>query len=166
MRPGIVIGAGSPPAHLGVGRFKNETEVAFWGDGTNKLPFVHVDDVADALTKASRVKDIDGKSFLLSGPPLMSAREYVEALQSISGASISAESGSPMKFWLGDFVKETAKKLVRHPNRRRASLHDWECRTHRSVYDATETERILGWQPIADPAALRQRGIAEAVNAR
>ena len=166
MRPAIVIGAGSPPAHLGVGRFISETEVEFWGDGNNKLPFVHVDDVADALTRAAAASNIDGKTFLLSSPPLLSARDYVAALQEYSGSRIIARAGSPFRLWLSDFVKESAKALVRHPNRRSSTLHDWACRTHRARYDATETESALGWRPIDDAEALRQRGIAEAVAAR
>jgi len=163
VRPGIVIGAGSPPAHLGVGRFTSETEVEFWGDGSNKLPFVHVDDVADALAKAADAPGIDGKSLLVSGPPLLSAQDYVAALEAFSGSTIAARAGSPLRFWLSDFVKESAKALVRHPNRRNSTLHDWQCRAHRSQYDATETERLLGWQPIADIETLRRRGIEEAV---
>ncbi|MBU0824725.1 MAG: NAD-dependent epimerase/dehydratase family protein [Alphaproteobacteria bacterium] len=165
MRPGIVIGAGSPPAHLGVGRFTSETEVEFWGDGANKLPFVHVDDVADALAKAANAPDIDSKSFLVSGPPLLSAQDYVAALEEFSGSRIATKSGSPFRFWLADFVKETAKAMVRHPNRRSSTLHDWQCRAHRSQYDSTETERLLGWRPIADIETLRRRGVAEAVSA-
>lgn len=164
MRPGIVIGAGSPPAHLGVGRFTSETEVEFWGDGSNKLPFVHVDDVADALAKAADAPGVDGKSLLVSGPPLLSAQDYVVALEAFSGSTIAARAGSPLRFWLSDFVKELAKALVRHPNRRSSTLHDWQCRAHRSQYDASETERLLGWQPIADVETLRSRGIAEVVS--
>lgn len=163
VRPGIVIGSGSPPAHLGVGRFTSETQVEFWGNGKNKLPFVHVDDVADALVRASSVPNIEGRSFLVSGPPILSARDYVAALEQLSGSSVAAKDGSPFRFWLVDFVKEAAKNLIRHPNRRRSTLHDWQCRTHQAHYDATETEKTLGWRPIADASELRARGIADAV---
>jgi nucleoside-diphosphate-sugar epimerase/predicted dehydrogenase len=163
IRPGIVIGSGSPPAHLGVGRFSGDTQVEYWGDGHNKLPFVHVDDVADALVRASTVPGIEGRSFLVSGPPIFSARDYVAALEHYSGSRISARDGSPIRFWLADFIKEAAKNLIGHPNRRRSTLHDWQCRTHQAKYDASQTEKILGWQPIDDASALRDRGVAEAI---
>ena len=158
-RPGIVIGPGSPLAHPGVGRFASETDVRFWGDGTNKLPLVHVDDVADALLKAGFVPDIDGQTLLVCGPPLLSAREYVAAYEASAGIQIAAEPGSLVRFWLADLVKESAKNLIRHPNRRRSTLHDWECRSHRARYDPAQTEAVLDWHPIADPAVLRARAI-------
>ena len=166
IRPGIVIGSGSPPAHLGVGRFTSETQVEFWGDGLNKLPFVHVDDVADALLRASSVAGIEGRSFLVTGPPIFSAKDYVAALEQLSGSRISAKKGSPFRFWLADFAKEAAKNFIRHANRRRSTLHDWQCRTHQAHYDATETEKTLGWHPIADSDELRVRGIGDALASR
>src|SRR5690606_37510136 len=53
MRPAIVIGPGSPPAHLGIGRFSGETRVEYWGDGRNTIPLVTVADVAEALVLAA-----------------------------------------------------------------------------------------------------------------
>ena len=61
LRPGIVIGAGADPAHLGVAQFMSETEVNYWGKGDNKLPLVLVEDVADALVKALDAPGIGGK---------------------------------------------------------------------------------------------------------
>jgi nucleoside-diphosphate-sugar epimerase/predicted dehydrogenase len=165
MRPGIVIGAGSPPAHLGVGRFTSDTQVDFWGDGTNMLPFVHVDDVADALARAATAPGIDGQDFLISGPPLLSARDYVSALEQAAGTTIEAKPGSPLRFWMADAVKEAAKNAVRHPNARKSTLHDWQCRAHVSRYDASGTEAALGWHPINAREELIQRGIVEAVAA-
>lgn len=166
MRPGIVIGAGSPPAHPGVARFLSETELEYWGDGSNRLPLVHVDDVADALAKAARTKGIDGQTFLVSGPLLMSARDYVAALETLAGTRIASRAGSPLRFWLKDAVKEGAKHLVRHPNRRSSTLHDWQCRSHRANYDPSDTMTRLGWSPIADVEELCRRGIGEALAER
>ena len=35
LRPGIVLGPGSPPTHPGVAQFVTETHVQYWGDGRN-----------------------------------------------------------------------------------------------------------------------------------
>ncbi len=80
LRPGIVIGKGCPPAHWGVGMFVSDTRLKYWGDGTNKLPFVLVDDVAAALVLAMDKQGIDGQAFLLTDEPMLSARDYVEAV--------------------------------------------------------------------------------------
>ena len=163
LRPGIVIGPGSPPAHLGVGHFSSETRVDFWGDGDNPLPLVLVDDVADALVRALDAPGIEGQTLLLTSPPLMSARDYVGATSIHMAAQIDARPRSAWRYWVADMVKELAKNAVRHPNRRWPSLHDSQCASQRARYDSRMTEQVLGWRPIADRETLEARGIAEAV---
>jgi nucleoside-diphosphate-sugar epimerase len=89
-RPGVVIGAGSPPAHWGVGMFLSDTKVQYWGDGRTKLPLVLVDDVASALALGMDAPGIEGQSFLLTDEPLLSAREYVAEIAQASGSAIDA----------------------------------------------------------------------------
>lgn len=163
VRPGIVIGPGSSPAHLGVGRFASETKVSFWGDGTTPLPLVLVDDVADALLRTLDAPGIEGQTLLLTSPPLMNARDYVDAVAAHMGTRIDARPRSAWRNWLADLVKELAKNVVRHPNRRWPSLHDWRCQSHSSRYDSRMTEERIGWRPIADRETLVSRGIADAV---
>lgn len=165
LRPGIVVGAGSPPAHPGVGRFLGPGLVQYWGDGTNKLPLVLVEDVVDALVKAKDRDGIAGRALLVTGPALLSAREYVAALAEHGGTRPAEQSRSAMRYWFADLVKETAKNIVRHPNRRWPSLHDWRCRSHASRYDSSDTQTALDWHPTADRATLVQRGIVEALDA-
>jgi predicted dehydrogenase/nucleoside-diphosphate-sugar epimerase len=165
LRPGIVIGAGTDPAHLGVAQFLSETEARYWGSGENKLPLVLVDDVADALLKAKDAPDIVGRTLLVTGAPLLSARDYVAEVNARSGAKIRATGRAPWRYWVPDLIKEIAKNLVKHPNRRLSTLHDWRCRTQRASYDSSDTREALGWEPVADRETLIKRGIHEAVDA-
>lgn len=164
LRPGIVIGGGTPPWHLGIGRFASETRVDYWGDGRNHLPLVLVDDVALALVRAMEVAGIEGQTFLVTSPPLMTARDYVAALALYMGTRIDARPRSPWRNWASDMVKELAKNAVRHPNRRWPSLHDWRCNSHASRYDARMTEEVLDWHPVSDKETMMARGIADAVD--
>ena len=163
VRPGIVIGPGSPPAHPGVGHFLSETRVDYWGDGTSPLPLVLVDDVADALARALDAPDALGETLLLTSPPLMTARDYVAALEGHMAARIDARPRAAWRYWVADMIKELAKNAVRHPNRRWPSLHDWRCQSQRAQYDSRMTEQALGWRPVADRATMEARGIADAV---
>jgi nucleoside-diphosphate-sugar epimerase/predicted dehydrogenase len=163
VRPGIVIGPGSPPAHPGVGHFLSETRVDYWGDGANPLPLVVVDDVADALVRALDAPGIEGQTLLLTSPPLMSARDYVAAVSVHMGARIDARPRAAWRNWAAEMVKELAKNAVRHPNRRWPTLHDWRCVSHRARYDGAMTEQVLDWKPIADRETMEARGIADAV---
>lgn len=163
-RPGVVIGEGSPPAHMGVGRFVSDTHVQYWGDGTNKLPFVLVDDVADALAAALDAPGIVGRDFLLVDEPLLSARDYVAAVQARAGGAVTAEPRSTFSHWRADAIKEGAKHAVRHRNRRASTWHDWDCRAHRARYDASGTREALNWQPAGTADALVERGINASVD--
>jgi nucleoside-diphosphate-sugar epimerase/predicted dehydrogenase len=164
VRPGVVIGSGSPPWHPGVGRFANQRRVDYWGDGTTALPLVLVDDVADALLRAMTVPGIVGEALLLTGPPLMSARGYVDALAAYMRTRIDARPRAAWRNWAADMVKELAKNAARHPNRRWPSLHDWRCYSLSARYDSRVTQQLLGWHPVADLETMVARGIADTVD--
>lgn len=164
VRPGIVIGPGSPPAHPGVACFISETRVDYWGEGNTPLPLVLVDDVAEALARALSAPGIEGQTLLLTGPPLMNAREYVEALSALMRLRIDARPRSSWSYFAAEMRKELAKQAVRHPNRRWPSLHDCRCRSHAARYDSRLTQQALGWNPVADRETLVARGIKDAVD--
>jgi len=163
VRPGIVIGKGSPPAHWGVGMFQSATSMQYWGRGDTKLPLVLVEDVAAALVLAMEKEGIEGQSFLATDEPLLSAREYVDIVSRESGTRVRAVAAPIWKFYLADLVKEAAKHAIKHPNRRVPSYRDWDSRSHRARYDNTKTRAVLGWQPAGEREALIERGIAASV---
>jgi nucleoside-diphosphate-sugar epimerase len=163
LRPGVVIGAGSPPAHWGVGLFHSANRVQYWGDGRTPLPLVLVDDVADALVRAMTVPDIEGCAFLVTDAPLLSARDYVAEVERASGMCIDARPTPIWRFWALDMLKEAAKHAIAHPNRRRPSYRDWDCRSHRARYDNRRTREVLGWEPAGSRDALVEQGIVAAV---
>jgi predicted dehydrogenase/nucleoside-diphosphate-sugar epimerase len=160
MRPAVVIGPGSPPAHLGVGRFSGEARIEYWGDGRNMIPLVGVDDIAEALTRGAEVPGIEGRQFVLASPPLLSARDYVAAYEALAGAKVEQHERSALAYWFADFGKELLKNAIRHPNRRWPTLHDWACKAHRARYDSSEAEAVLGWKPVSDRQAMIDEVIA------
>ena len=163
-RPGVVIGKGCPPAHWGVGMFQSESRVQFWGDGSNKLPLVLVEDVADALVLALDKAGIAGETFLLTDEPLLSGRDYVDIVSKVSGTKLRATPTPIWKFFIIDAFKEGAKNLIKHPNRKMPSYRDWDSRSHRAKYDSTKTKQILGWQPAGTKDKLIEKGIVSAVS--
>lgn len=164
VRPGIVIGEGSPPNHPGVARFHTPTRADYWGDGTNKLPLVLVDDVAEALALALDAPGIDGESFVVTDAPVMSARDYVAAVGDRAGVRIDARERPIWRYWISDAIKEGVKNAIRHPNRRASTYHDWDCRAHRARYDSTSTVEKLGWRPAGTREVLIEQGINPAVD--
>ena len=163
VRPGVVIGEGSPPAHWGVGMFHSDTRAQLWGDGATPLPLVLVDDVAEGLALAMDAPGIEGRALLLTDEPLLTAKEYVDELAAASKTRIVATPTPIWRFFALDVAKEAVKHLIRHPNRRIPSYRDWDCRAHRARYDSEETRRVLGWRPAGTREALIRNGIVAAV---
>jgi 2-alkyl-3-oxoalkanoate reductase len=163
LRPGIVIGAGSPPSHWGVGMFHSDTRAEIWGEGSTKLPLVLVEDVAAALALAADAPGVEGQALLVTDAPLLTAREYIAELTRATRTRVDAASTPIWRFFLLDVVKEAVKHLVRHPNRKLPSYHDWDCRSHRARYDSSKTRALLGWKPAGTRDAIVERGIDAAV---
>lgn len=161
LRPGIVIGKGGSPFHWGVGMWWHDSVCQIWGSGRNKLPLVLVEDVAQALVKALDVPGIEGESFNVVADPCLSAQEYLDELDRYGGFRLQRYATPIVKFYLLDLFKWSVKVLVRHPERRLPSYHDWESRTQRAVFDCTRAKTRLGWRPTGGRDELVRRGIRE-----
>jgi nucleoside-diphosphate-sugar epimerase len=157
-RPGIVIGENGPPCHWGVAMWYSPTTCRLWGDGNHPLPFVLVEDVADALVAMLNNSVAIGSNFLLVGPPLLSARQYVEAYASALGARLDVHSRRSSKWFIEDFAKYTLKKLVRR-SAHLPTLHDWRCRSHRRPYQPRKAREMLKWECCNDVQELIRCGI-------
>jgi nucleoside-diphosphate-sugar epimerase len=132
-----------------------------WGEGKNKLALVLVEDVAEGLIAAMETPGIEGRSFNLVGPPLLTATEYLDALDAAGGIRIQRHATPIARFYLLDMMKWAVKVAVRHPERRMPSYRDWESRTGRAVFDCSAARTVLGWKPVNDREELVRRGIRE-----
>ena len=160
LRPGIVIGRGGNPFHWGVGRWTSEGVVETWGEGTNKLPLVLVDDVAAGLVKAMSAPGIEGRTYNLVDQPLLSACDYVAGLEELGGFKVDIHRRSIWRYYLSDFVKWPIKLLTGHPDGSRVpSYSDWESRTQKAHWDTKLAREELGWTPISDRARMISEGI-------
>ena len=161
VRPGIVIGRGGTPFHWGVGMWWNDSVCQIWGRGTSKMGLVLVEDVAAGLISAMETPGIEGRSFNLVGDPVLTAEEYLDALDAAAGIRIRRYATPIARFYLVDMMKWVVKVAVRHPERRLPSYRDWESRTGRAVFDCSAAKTVLGWRPVADKDELVRRGIQE-----
>lgn len=158
-RPGIVVGAGGPLQHWGIGRWNGSAAVKVWGDGRNILPFVLVEDVAEALARMSRA-DIIGQSFNLIGEPMMSACDYFDAIHELTGTRINVQPGTLSAYYVVDTLKYGLKRyLLRQSHLRRPSLKDWRSRAHLSIFSNAHAKAVLGWEPETDRRRFAERMI-------
>ncbi len=162
-RPGIVVGAGGPLQHWGIGRWHGAGAVRLWGPGTNVLPFVLIDDVTDALIRMMPIEGIEGQSYNLIGEPLLTGRGYFDAIREKLGVRIKVASSALTVLFLSDRLKYVLKTVVlRRRGLPKASLKDWKSRGHLSPFDNSKSKRELGWTPVATRAEMVEGAVTEA----
>jgi len=162
-RPGIVVGAGGPLQHWGIGRWHGAGAVKIWGNGQNTLPFVLIEDVVEGLILMAQAPAAVGESFNLIGEPMLTARGYFEAIHDTLGARIRLSNGPIWAFYGADALKFWLKtKVLRRKGLTRPSYADWKSRAHLSPFDNSKPKQVLGWQPETDRDTFVRKAITEA----
>jgi predicted dehydrogenase/nucleoside-diphosphate-sugar epimerase len=154
LRPGLVVGAGTSPFHGGLGFFNNEQHCVGWNLGANRLPFVLVEDVAEAVLLAVRSEAaLEGRCYNLVGDVQPTAREYVARLAQATGRPLRFHPSVPGVLWAQELAKWGVKCAGGHfpkpPSRR-----DILSRGLTARFDVGEVKRDLGWTPVADSAVF------------
>lgn len=149
MRPCVVVGRGGMLAHGGIGRWKSPTTLVGWGDGSNKMPFVLVQDVADAMALALDAPGIEGKAFNLGGDVFLSAREYVRIAAERTRRNIRFVPGSLRTQALQVAFKACVKRLVTGKWSDYSRYHDMVSSAMITMIDNSQSKRLLGWKPNA-----------------
>lgn len=159
LRPGLVVGQGTSPFHSGLGFFNTEQHVVGWNRGRNPLPFVLVEDVADAILRALRAGAAVGRCYNLVGDVRPTARDYI--------AWLAEETGRPLRFHpkFPDalLAEEGGKWLLKRLGGRRAALpsrRDLLSRGLTASIDCSDAKRDLGWAPEADAVRFRAGAFA------
>jgi nucleoside-diphosphate-sugar epimerase len=158
LRPGLVVGEGTSPFHSGLGFFNNEQHCIGWNEGRNPLPFVLVEDVADAIYLALEAQGIEGRSYNLVGGVQPTAREYILELARALERPLQFHPKSPYALYCEEIgkwaIKRATGKDVRPP-----SLRDLVSRGLKAEFDCTDVTRDLRWQPVNDRDTFLNRAI-------
>lgn len=156
LRPGLVVGEGSPLFPAPLGELVNGRHCLGWNRGAKPLPFVLAEDVATACVSAALAPDINGRCFNLVGDVRLSAREYVEELARALGRPLVFHSRSTKRIyaeqlrnWLLDRGDETA----------RPSLAILRSRAMRATLECADAKRLLGWTPVSDRGTFITKAI-------
>ncbi len=158
LRPGVVVGDGTSPFHSGVGVYNNDQHCLGWNNGTNPLPFILVEDVAQAIVKATQRDEVIGKTYNLVGDVRMPATDYI--------AELARATKRPLKFhaqatWKLQGV-ELAKWLIKRLSGRNVPLpsyRDLKSRGMTSPFNIEDAKRDLDWTPVADRQEFIRRAI-------
>lgn len=161
-RPGVVLGKEGSPRHWGVAAWPYPSVARLYGDGSNPLPIVLVEDVADAMVKAIGVPGIEGESFNLTSEPCITANEYLDELERHAHIKLRRMATSPTRWYGEAMVKWAIKSLA--GRELRPSYSDWRGRTFASTFDPTKAKKRLQWSPKSSREVLIKRGIHDPVD--
>jgi predicted dehydrogenase/nucleoside-diphosphate-sugar epimerase len=160
LRPGLVIGHGTSPFHGGLGFFNNDQYCIGWNDGNNSLPWVLVEDCAEAIAAALTAKSSAGKAYNLVGDVRPSARAYLEVLGQKLNRPLHFVPSTATGLWLVEMgkwlIKRVAGRNVGRPYRR-----DIQSRGLLASFDCSDAKRDLAWNPVADQKDFYERAILE-----
>jgi len=150
LRPSVVVGDGAEPLHSGLGFYNNEQHCLGWNRGNNSLPFVLVEDVADAIWRAtSAPSEINGRCYNLVGDVRPSARDYLAMLATAQGRAFRYHPQSPTKLWILELGKALVKRLSSGKHTA-VGRRDILSRGMLAEFDCTDVKRDLGWVPVSD----------------
>lgn len=159
LRPGLVVGRGGVLTHSGVGYWPADTWCLGWGRGRNPLPFVLVQDVANALVAARCAPGVEGRSFNLAGDVFVSASEFVRELSLRSRRKIRFYPQSLLKVQAVEIAKWIIKAAAQKPENPFPSFRDFKSRGLFSRLDCSEAKKLLAWKPNADREIFFQEAI-------
>lgn len=149
LRPCLVVGRGGKLRHGGMGQWKTSTTLLGWGDGKNKMPFVLVQDVADAFARAMDAPGVEGKAFNLAGDVFLTAREYVSIAAERSKRNLHFVPRNLRSMALQVGFKSYLKQLLSGHKVEIPRYHDMISSAMITTIDNTQSKKLLGWKPNA-----------------
>ena len=158
LRPGIVVGEGGTPYHSCVGRFVDEQYCLGWNMGRNPLPFVWVEDLANAVVATCKRGHLEGQCYNIVGDVRLSAREYVSELAGAMGRPIHFQPQRVAGLYLAELGK-WALAGDGGPRSRPPSYRDLKSLGLTAFFDCEDAKRELDWKPLADRDAFVEQCI-------
>jgi nucleoside-diphosphate-sugar epimerase len=147
MRPCLVVGRGSRLNHGGIGRWTSPTTLSGWGNGTNKMPFVLVQDVADAMVRALDAPGIEGKAFNLAGDVFISACDYARIAAERTRRNIRFVPRNLFVLALQSAIKGRLKQFITGHKTDYQTYHDLVSSSMTTMIDNSQSKKLLGWKP-------------------
>ena len=161
VRPGVVVGQGTPMQHSGFGLWVRDNHCVGWGAGENEIPLVWVDDVADAMVRLTQHEgsDLDGKALNLCARVPLNAREIVDELRSTTGRDLCFHPRSLGLSQTMEIGKWLVKLAGRRPGLEFPSWRDLKARALDRPFSSRTAREVLGWQPVEDKEEFLERAI-------
>jgi nucleoside-diphosphate-sugar epimerase len=160
MRPCLVVGRSGKLQHGGIGRWTSPTTLVAWGDGRNKMPFVLVDDVAQAMALALDAPGIEGKAFNLAGDVFLSAQEYAAIAAELTLRNIRCYPTNLILRGLSISIKAGLSAALKRRRQEGSTYYDMRSSGMITQIDNSQSKKLLGWKPNASLEVFIREAIA------
>ncbi len=157
LRPGVVVGEAGNLFHRGVGDFWKRQHCLCMGSGEHPLPFVLVEDAAEAFYLAA-TSGARGSRYNVVGDVRLSAREYVREVSRVLGRNIPFHPRSRAAAKAENALRWVAKRAIgrRDPL---ISPRDVDSEPLYGVFDTRDIKADLGWSPVSSRQLFIERGL-------
>ena len=150
VRPATIYGPGGKNSLVRVGVRKGRFNVIF-GDGTNVLPLVYVDNVVDALVLAAQRDEAIGRAYNVVDDDRITQREYLERMGGALGAKHSTVYLPLSTVRVLASGADLAKAALRGGRMSPQGMFSRITRSLQGVrYDTSRAKTELGWKPRVD----------------
>jgi predicted dehydrogenase/nucleoside-diphosphate-sugar epimerase len=161
VRPGVVLGEGTPLQHSGLGLWVRDNHCVGWGLGDHPLPVVDVHDVADAIVRLVFFEGhgLDGQALNLCSQAPLSARDIVAEMRRATGRDLHFH---PRPLWLSQTMeigKWLVKKAGRRPGATIPTNRDLKTRALVPPFSSRTARETLGWRPVEDRETFLDRTV-------
>jgi nucleoside-diphosphate-sugar epimerase/predicted dehydrogenase len=153
MRPGVVVGEGTPMQHSGYGLWARDNHCVGWGIGDNQLPLVWVEDVASALAAAALHEgpELIGQSMNLCARVPLNAQRIVAELRKATGRDLHFHPRPLGKSQAMEIGKWAVKLVGGRPGLVFPSNRDLRSRALFPEFSCNLAREVLGWEPLEEP---------------
>lgn len=144
LRFGMVYGPGFEDRYEKVLEYLQRGKMKILGDGTNRIPFVHIDDVVSAVLAALDKSVPSGSAYNIAGPDTFTQEEVYSMAASELGATPPKEHASP---YLAKFAAMSLSAAAKLSFGKPPSVNTEHIRqlTLDRAYSCARAEKELGW---------------------
>ncbi len=160
LRPGVVLGEGTPMQHSGLGLWARDNHCVGWGIGDTPLPLVWVDDVADAIVSSALFhgNDLHGLTMNLCARVDLNAQQVVSELRKATGRDLHFHARSLAV----SQTMELGKWIVKRVGGRKVALPSYRDLKSRGLavpFACDGARKHLNWKPVEDAEEFLDKAV-------
>jgi len=149
LRPGVIYGPTYLSYYSKVFRAIQQGKISILGDGKNIIPFVHAEDIVDAMLKAAAHDAAKGKIYVLSGNRTISQERIYEIAAQVLGTEFK-------KQYMNPGIAKALLTVSSIFNQSSITQEDINVLSSHRIFDTAKAETDLKWAPMPLEDGIKQ----------